>query len=282
MNYNLRKNWVSAFDLLKAKPIILLPFIITAFFECLAVELIYFSSRKPLSIIAGPVIRKFYGEASLHYPGNVIILPNIFYYLQILIYIFIAVFLTGVSINIFRNVKEGLPLRTNAFIKNALKRCGAFLSFGILMIILLFLLKKADLFIFNKLARLAAKQAPRFVGRAYFSGASLFLFASNIILQTFFILALPIMVMQKSPLVKALGKSISLGFRRFFSLFALILVPSLLFLPIALLKSNATQLAQMTFPEITVAITLLGIVLTIFIDSFVIVCASQFLLDTEE
>ena len=69
------------------RPIVILPFFIIAFLEGLALELIYFSSRKPLLFIAGPIIRKFSGEPSLHYPINLVKLPRFVYYGQIFIYI---------------------------------------------------------------------------------------------------------------------------------------------------------------------------------------------------
>ncbi|MDP3789263.1 MAG: hypothetical protein Q8R48_02550, partial [Candidatus Omnitrophota bacterium] len=70
MKYNIRKNWISTFEALSNNPVIFTPFIFIAFLECLVLEISYFSARFPLSSIFAPIIRKFFGEQFLHYPGN--------------------------------------------------------------------------------------------------------------------------------------------------------------------------------------------------------------------
>lgn len=72
-----------------------------------------------------------------------------------------------------------------------------------------------------------------------------------------------------------------MGFRDFLKIFALIFLPFLVFLPVTLLKSGSFQLAVKTFPEIHLYITAVEIIASIFIDCFLVVCASKFLLDKE-
>ncbi len=281
MGYSIRKNWISSFVLIKKKPVILLPFVIIAFFECLALELIYFSSRKPISVFANPIIRKFFGEGFIHYPNNLLLLPKLFYYAQVAVYIFLAILLTAISINIFKNIRMGLPLKANALIKNALKRYLSFVIFGIIIIFFMILMKRADVFIFTKFIRFASKYMPQAANKLYFIGLSFFLFLSNVILLVFSVLTVPLIVIQKKSLFKALIRSIYLGFRNFFSIFGLIFLPFLVYLPLMLLKSGAPQLINKTFPEINLYITAAGIVIALFIDCFIVICASQFLLDKE-
>ena len=281
MAYNIRKNWVSSLELIRTNPIVMLPFIIGAFFEGLALELIYFSTRKPLSFIAAPIIRKFFGEGYNHYPGHLLLLPRLFYYAQVVIYVSVGIFLMAVAVNIIKNIRMKLPVRRDALIKNALKRYLAFLVFGVIMVILMVLLKKADTFIYLKAMRLVSQYVPQVVNKLFIIGLSLLLFFTNIILQTFFILAIPILIIQKKPLVKALSKSLYLGLRNFFSIFALILVPFLINLPIALIKGGAGVLVDKTFPEINLCIAGAWIIVAIFIECFITVCASQFLMDKE-
>lgn len=281
MGYKIRKNWITSFNLIVTRPVVLLPFLIIAFLEGLAVELIYFSPRKPLANIFNPIIRKFFGEAFLHYPANLVILPQLFYFIQIAIYILIGVLLTGICVNIVKNVRMSLPSKRNVLIKNALKRYLSFIAFGALVVMLMFLLNKADVFIFTKALKLTAKHLPQVLLKTSPFILTFFVFLSNIILQTFLILVIPIIVFKKRMLFKALLESIILGFRNFLSLFMLIFLPFLIYLPITLLKSGAPKLMERTFPEINLYITVAGVILTAFIECFVIVCASQFLLDKE-
>ena len=281
MGYSIRKNWISSFDLIKTRPILLVPFVFIAFFESFALELIYFSTRKTISFIASPIIRKFFGENFLHYPGNLLMLPRLFYYAQVAVYIFIGVFLVAISVNILKNIKANLPLKTDALIKNASKRYLSFVIFGIVMIFSMILIKRVDTFIFIKLVQFISKYLPQIATELYFTGLSLFLFLSNVILQAFLVLAVPIMVIEKKSLIRALGSSIYLGFRNFFSIFGLVFLPFLVYLPILLLKSMLPQLAAKTFPEISLYIVGAGIIIAVFIDCFITICACQFLLDKE-
>lgn len=282
MSYNIRKNWVASFGLIIEKPIVILPFIIIAFLESLALELIYFSSRKPLSYIVNPIIRKFSGEVFVHYPGNLLILPKLFYYAQIVIYIFIGVLLTAVSVNIVKNIRMTLPLKAKALINNAFRRYISFFVFGAVVIVFMLLLKKVDIFIFAKGMGLVSKHLPQILLKLSPFILTLFLFLSNIILQTFLVLAVPIIVIKKESLFKALGSSINLGWRNFVTIFTLIFLPFLVYLPITLLKTGSSRLINKTFPEINLYIAAAGIILTALVECFVVVCASQFLLDKEE
>ncbi len=282
MKYQVRKNWWNSLGLIISKPIVLLPFVVFAFVEGLALELIYFSSRKPISTLTAPIVRKFFGEKLLHYPNDLIILPEFLYYAQLVIYVFISVFLIAIGINVFKNLKTNLPLKVNALVRNAAKRYGSFVVYGIFVITAVLLLRKLDTVILIKIFKLASKEFPNAVTNAGPFIAPIFLFITNLILQVFLVLTLPIMVMQKKSFSKALGKSIIVGARNFLSLFTLILIPYLIYFPVALLRSFSGKLAALTFPEINVVIAGIAIIVSMFADCFIIVCASQFLLDTEE
>lgn len=193
----------------------------------------------------------------------------------------IGVFLTAVAVNIFKNLKANLPVKSSALINNALKNYFSLVIFGIVMILMIALIKKTDMFLINKIMHFAARHMHQgLFAKLYFIGMALTLFFSNLILQIFLILTIPVMVIEKKALVKALGRSISFGFRRFFTIFGLIFLPFLVYLPFSLLRSLAPQLVDRTFPEITVFIIVAGIVAAIFIDCFTILCVSQLLLDT--
>ena len=280
-NFTIRKNWVTSFELMVKRPIIILPFFIIAFLEGLALELIYFSTRKPISLVMAPIIRKFSGEPFLHYPFNLVKLPKYFYYSQALIYIIAGVFLIAISINILKNIKMDLPLKAKAFIRNAANRYFSFATFGIIMMILIFLLNKLDAFLFSKLVNFSLRHLPQIIPKFYSFGFVLFSFFTNIIMQAFLVLALPIIVIKKKSLLKAIAGGIAMGFRNFFGIFTLIFLPFMVYLPIMLLRAYSSDLAGRMFPEISVCIMGAGIVVAIFVECFVVVCAAQFLLEKE-
>lgn len=278
-SYHIRKNWLATIELMLTKPVVILPFFVIAFLEGLALELIYFSARKPLAFIAAPIIRKFFGEPFLHYPGNLNLLNNLFYYAQLVIYIFAGVFLAAISINVFRNLKSQLPVKLNAMVRNALNRYLSFMSFAVIVVVLIFLLKRLEMMIFLKIMQAVSKRLPQIILKLTPVILTVFLFLTNILMQTFLVLAIPLMVIEKKSLFKALAGSVYLGLRNFVTVFSLIFLPFFIYFPIMLLKNYSIRLGNKTFPEITIHITGLGIIMVVFLDCFIIMCASQFVMD---
>lgn len=247
--YGIRKNWIESFDLIRKNRIVMMPFIITAFLEALTLEIVYFSTRNPIAVVANPIIRKFFGEGYLHYPGHLILISQAFYYLQMAIYAFFGVFLTAISVNIFKNIKEGLPVKAKAMVNNALKHYSSFFIYAVIVIALLFLLRRLDMFVFAKIARLLARYAFQIPQRSYHLCLASVLFLTNVIMQAFIILTVPIIVIHKKSFLKAFARSIYLGARNFLTILGLIILPFLAYLPVMLLKSFSAELADKTFPE---------------------------------
>jgi len=283
-NLNITQIWQNSLELIAKRPILLLPFIIFGCIKGIALEFLYFSSRKPISFVISPIVRKFFGERFIHYPGNILLLPKLFYYAQTFIYISIGIFLAGISINIFKDIKAEKTLKPAVIIKNTAGHYMSFLGYGLIAVIIIFIARETDLFILRRCFGLASNYAPNFVARVAPFITTLAIFLTNVFTEVFLALALPIIVIKKRPLFKALRESAYLGIRNFFGLFALLVVPFFMYLPISLLKLNhvSAKLAGLTFPEINVYIIVAGIVASLLIDCFVVICASQFLLDRGE
>lgn len=261
------------------QPVVIMPFIIIAFLECLALEAAYFAGRSPISIITGPIIRKFFGEQFLHYPGCLILFPKLFYYFQILIYVFAGIFLSAICVNIFKNTRDRLPVRTNAMVKNAAKAYISFSGCGVIIVVLMLLLKKADIFVFTEFVKILSKIGMQISAQSYYAGLTLVIFISNIVLQAFVLLTIPIMVIGKKSMLKAFSESVILCFRNFTTVFTLIFLPFFAYLPLTLLKSFSTEIAEKTFPEINLYLIFIDVIAVIFLDCFVVICASRFLID---
>ena len=276
------KIWIESFELIAKHPIILFPFITAAFLEGLAVEFVYFSSRKPLVSIFGPIVRKFFGEGYLHYPGHLLLLPNFFYYVQVVIYVCLGALLAGISMNIFKNIKEGLPLKLRALVMNGFKQYEAFFIYGAIIIAMSLVVKEVDTFVYVKGFKLILKHLPVNITKLFYPCLTTILFLTTTFLQALLILYIPLIVIQKKPILKAFGLSIWMGLVNIFKLFTIVLVPYLLYLPVVLLKIFLPLVMDKTVPEISLYITGLGIVLAIFVDCFVYVCAGNFLLEKEK
>ena len=121
-------------------PIILYPLCIGVFLQLLALEILYFSPRFPLSTFFGPLIRRVWGEIYLHYPANFMLLPKLFYYAQCFLYLFIGCVLNAMAISMIAAVNSDKKIT----LKTAAKECfsryshiffASFLSFGFYLFI---------------------------------------------------------------------------------------------------------------------------------------------------
>jgi hypothetical protein len=279
MKYSIRKNWLETLNLIKTKPIVIMPFVFIAFLECIVLELVFFSTRFPLSYVANPVIRKFFGENFVHYPANLIILPQLFYYFQVAIYIFIGVFLTGVTVNIFKNLIVNLPIKVKALIKNAFTNYFSFFMYAIIVTILFYLIRTVELYVLAKVFRKLAKVLPFNIAAISAISTILILFISNLILQVLVISTIPLMVLNKMRFFRAMIKSVVIGVKNFSAIFIMILLPFLIYFPIVFIKSFSAEIAAKTFPGMNVVVSLIGILASMFLDCFIILCISRFLLD---
>ncbi len=270
--------WLSSYRFIAKNPAVILPFIIVAFFESIIVEVAYFCVRQPLYPIFAPLIRKFFGEGFLHYPTNLLLVPKLFYAGQLTIYIIIGVFLSAVSVHIYKNANEGLPVKMKAVVRNARRRYGSYLLYGALMIGLMVGLQNFSYLVFSLAGKFLAKHSVHVPAAVYSVTATFFIFLANVFMQTFFISTVPVVVVEKKSFLKSLARSMGLGFRNFFTVFSLVLVPYLIYLPIMILKNFAPLLANKLFPEFNVYLTFIGIIASIFIDCFVIISVTQHLL----
>lgn len=280
--FGIRKGWIDAIETMVSKPVVLMPFIFIAFFEFVALEILSFSARPPVSTVLSPIVRKFFGERFVHYPGDMIILPTLFYYVQVAIYIVAGVFLISISAQIYRNIKQGLPLKADALVKNSIRRYGSYILYGVLIIALMVLARNLSGIVLGKGFRFLARHHLVIAPQVISAVSMITLFVFSFLMQVFLLMAIPIMALQKKSFLRAVGSSVVAGFKNFITLGALFSAPFLLYLPVVILKGYSLIIIGKTFPEMNIVITAAGILLSVFIDCFMILCAAKFLMESEK
>ena len=95
-----------AANIIKAHPHILYPLCLYAFLQLFVLEILYFSPRFPLSAFFGPLITTLWGGTFLHYPFNFILLPKLFYYIQVPLYLFLGAFLSATAVTFIAAVND--------------------------------------------------------------------------------------------------------------------------------------------------------------------------------
>lgn len=263
--YSIRKNWLETLYLIKTKPIVLMPFLYIGFFEGLALEIAWFSTRFPFSYVANPMIRKFFGENFVHYPGIMLILPKLFYFGQILVWTFMGAFLSAMTVMIFKNLIEGLPIKVEDLVKKAIPNYFSFSILAVVVGVLFYLMTDASMSAVSKILGIIP--------------TIMILYILKFILLTLVISAVPLILFDKLDLFSALKNSVIISMKNFSTMFIMIFVPFLVYFPVFFAKNFCAEKYADALPEINLYLSMAGIVFCMFLGCFIILCVSRFLLD---
>ena len=243
--------WKVVFSALQKHPSIAIPFYISGGVKLFGIAVIFFSIFYPLSIVFGPIIKTLYGEAFLHYPFNFVLIPKLFYYVQIATYIFLEGFLTSMAVWMVFRVNEGKKPDLRESAAKALPKYIAVMALLASIFIIVFLLNYAEMFVikrflmkFKFMEVLVKQNLLEFI----LICVNFFIVA---LLESVLAFAIPFIVLENKKFFKAIGSSFSLAARNFGSVFILILTPTFFVLPLTLLGAGLPILTNNTFPEIT-------------------------------
>jgi len=186
--------------------------------------------------------------------------------------------LTGVAILLAFSFLENRTLGFGVAVKKVRKCLGSIVLFAILNTTLVGLLHRGEGFLF----RIGFDFAGR--GLLYRALEVLQIIAPYInfflviVLQTFLIFIIPLVVLENKKFLQAIGNSLAIGWKNFFRVYALLLLPMLCYSPIWLFKGNTAFFVKKTLtPEVIIWIYSIGIPATLLVDTFVAVCAMLFL-----
>ena len=250
------------------KPILWLPFVLYALIQILLLlALINFYSPL-LSLVFIPLIKKFIGEFVLHYPAYFLFLPKIFSRANLLLggiigsftigwgtYLFFSFFLPDNRIKLTEGIKV-------AFSKYLLL-LGVWAIETIVLLGWFFLISR--------------------VGRGFLGGSfkrelafELLSLGSGLIFYGFFAFTISAIILSGRNIISALGLSISIYKRNFFSTYLFLLLPNLLTLPFTFLNRRAIYLISKFNPEIVFLILVLEIFVSMLANYVLISTLTRF------
>lgn len=257
-----------------ANPIILFPFITTAFIQLLILEIIYFSARFPLVYFFGPMIRKLNGELSgeiyLHYPQHLLILPKWFQITQYFIFIFVSSFLTAVAIDIIKNINNNKKATFPGALRDMLPRyvhicIAAFISF-----FLFFGISKMHELIIAKAMHIRSETGIFYLIKAIvLYGAPYFGLLTGIFVTALFAFVLPIIVIKQKKVFSAIILNFKYLWGSFWFVFFIVLIPMLFYVPVLLVQNNLSSVANFTFEGVRMISLVLGVFVMALIDATV-------------
>jgi len=261
----------SAVTTLLEHKIIFFPFCVIAFLQLLILEILYFAPRYPLNTFFGPLIRRIWSENYLHYPFNLTLLPKFFQDVQTPVYIFVSSFLIAMAIAIIVSINNDKKVEMSKIAKES---WGAYVHVVIASIIIFFAviaMGKVFGLVFNRALLISAQGGIKFwIKQVILLGAPTINFLISIFVATVFAYVLPIIVIDKKKIHSALLLNFKTLWGSFWFTFLVVLIPSLLYFPILLLRST-TSLGD-AMPDLRVLFLVLSIVVMVCIDA-IIYCA---------
>ncbi|MBU1854027.1 MAG: hypothetical protein KJ957_08315 [Candidatus Omnitrophica bacterium] len=260
--------WKKTSDTLKNNPVIFIPFCISGVIKLFGLLTVFLSIFPPLSVVFAPIIKTLWGEAYLHYPFNFTLMPNLFNYVQIAVYIFMDGLLTGIAVWMICQVNEGKRANLLISIKRVVPKYCTLTAFLFTMFLIMRLIFSVENFMILKLLKMGffvsflEKDSLDFI-RVYFN------FLIVLIIQAGFAFVIPFAILENRNFFKSISESFSLAKRFIRTILILIVLPMSLSLPVSLLETRLPVLMDKTFPEITFLMLAMGVILVVFIDYIV-------------
>ncbi|OGX41582.1 MAG: hypothetical protein A3G91_02710 [Omnitrophica WOR_2 bacterium RIFCSPLOWO2_12_FULL_50_9] len=264
-------------------PILLFPFVTIAFVQILLLEVLYFAPRFPLVKFFGPLIQRLEGEAYLHYPQNLLILPKWFQIAQYFIYVLIGSLLTATAIAMIANLNNQKKTTFGAALRSTLPR---YLHLVIAAIITFFVFQGLSgaygLCIRRALQIRSETGLFHLIKAIVLYGAPYFNLLIGVLVTVMFAFVFPIIVIDQKKVFSAILLNFRHLWRSFWFIFFVILIPTLFYVPVMLLRDNLGIVVNLTFEGMRLLLIILSIVVMIVIDATIYTAITTYYLFKKE
>ena len=263
---------------LKNHPALFLPFIIFAILEVIVLVIIYLAPRMPLRLILGPLISTFWGERFLHYPANFLLLPKIASLSRMGLAVIFSSLLSGVAVALVFAVHNKKQIKFKEAFKSALKKYSSlFIVVLIFTLLFYFLVKLVAIGLLNYF--MAGHSRLLFLKPGIWMGPilSAINFMLALLIQSAFVYAIPLLIIEKQKLIKAVIGSFVLFKKLFIPTLILVGLPMLVYIPIIILNSKTAFLIDKVFPEFILLVSFLSIIISSLVIVTIVTVSTTFL-----
>lgn len=275
----------SSLTTLLSNPPLLFPFLCVGFIQLFLLEIIFFSTRHPLNVFFGPIIKRLEGEIFLHYPFNFLVVMKWWQnsLLQSTLYIFVTSLFIGMAIVTIEAININRTINYSAFLRKALR--------SYVHIFVAASLTVATMFFFSSLhgVVLGRAMAIKSVSGKFFLLKQAVLWSApyvNLLVAVFvtsiFIFLIPIIILDGKKITSALVTNFRVLGRSWGVTLGIIFLSSLLYIPAILLKTFSPMFQKNILPELWPLIPLFTILSSLFIDAIQYTAITTLYLLTKE
>ncbi len=259
------------------------PFIIIVFINLLALEILYFAPRYPLSIFFYPLIGRIWGEEYLHYPMDLALLPKLFYYAQMVIFLFLGGFLTALTADMVAAINNEKQVNFKVSLKKSLPGYIYIVLYSLLSLLLFQVFNNAYGILMRRAFKIQSTAGIYFwIKKSVFYAAPYAQLIYGIFVAALLIYIPVLIILEKKKFLGAFISNFKALFGSFWLTFTLILIPTLFYIPFLLMRDNIGVLAEMFSPKIQILVIVLSIFVTTGINIFIVASATTYYLYKKE
>ncbi len=270
----IKRSWVGAFDVIFGANKIVIPFFVIVLLELIGIAALFIAIQPPLVKYITPIVMRFWGQQFLHYPFNLLLLSQLFNYLQIVLAVVIGTFASGLTIsNVFQYSQTEQFSYKISFKKTLFK----YVNLIIITILVFFAIKFAYSIEKKVLIKIMMK-GQSFLGLRREDWSMLFMVFGVIaagFVQSLFVFTHTAIMIDNKNFITAIFRNIAFVFKNLFAACVLVIIPLLTYIPVTLLKGNLFELMRRTTPEIVFAVLVLGVFISFFINVLITISTTN-------
>ena len=234
------------------------PFLLYGLVQVILLYSLINFNQSPFSSYLIPIIRKFFGEAALHYPNFFYILAPFYSQVNLILSGLIGVIIIGMGTHLFAVTFNGSKSTLGQAIKSTMPRYGLLFIVWILESALTIAMIIGVPWILNKLLQ------PEYRISRFIELGGLLL---GIAMASIFAYTTALIVLDKQKLLRTLSQTFSIFKKNSITTFLLIAIPTFLYFPINFLTRKSVVLITKFSPEIIVLLLSTGVFIS-FISSY--------------
>jgi hypothetical protein len=260
---SLRKVYNRTTQSIKSNPVLFLPFVIFAAFEFIALMIIYLTPRMPLKLLLGPPIKAIWGERFLHYPANFILIPTLISLVRTGLTVILGSLLTGVATLLVYYIYKKTKIELKDIFKSVLKKYVSLFAIVLFFTMIFYFLEKGTTKLLFKYFT-SGHIKLLFLGPKIWFGIILvcLYFILAVIVQSAFVYAIPILLIEEETLTKSILKSFVLFKKYFIKTILLVALPMIAYIPIIVLQSDSAFLIDRLFPEAVLLVAIFSLIIS--------------------
>jgi hypothetical protein len=250
---------------------ILCPFLIVALVQVLFITFLYFLPREPMVNFFGPMIEKLYGDLYSHYPYYLEAMPKIFQKIQYGVFIFFSSLMIGFAIKNIADLNQDIKVQPGKNFLYALSRYVHLLMGSVILFAIFFYGMRPLIGLIVGRAQAIRSTAGLFyyIKIAVLEGAQFYMLFLGVLTTAIFGFLYPLIVLEKKNVFVAFFVNMKRMWGSYWFILFVVLTPSMLYVPLLLIRDNMTELSTALYPELRIIMLFASVLLTFLIDSVI-------------